>query len=147
MVRLEREREPRHDRANGADGAVVDERHHSRGQRLVAVHEALFDDHAGRGGRGGDAIDVVRIERQWLFAEHVLAGGDRGERPRHVIGIGQRNVDRVDGRIVEQRLVTGNGARDRPFARVGFGARAVAAGHGDELAAAGEAASLESRGG
>ena len=80
-----------------------------------------------------------RIECQRLFAEHVLARCDRGKRPRDVIGIGERNVNRVDARIVEQRLVSGDRARDRPFARVGFGARALAAGHGDKLAPAGEA--------
>ncbi len=75
-------------------------------QRLMAIHEALFHDHAGRRGGGGNAIDVMRIERERLLAQHVLAGGDRGQRPRHVLGVGQRNVDGVDRGIVEQRLVT-----------------------------------------
>ena len=38
--------------------AVVDQRHHARGQRLMAIHEALFDDDARRRGGRGDAIDV-----------------------------------------------------------------------------------------
>ncbi len=107
----------------------------------MPIHEAFLDDHAGGRGRGGDAIDVRRIEREWLFAQHVLAGGDRRQRPRHVLGIGEGNVDGVDARIVEQRLIAGDGAWDRPLGGVAFGASQLAAGDRDQLAAPRAAAS------
>ena len=79
----------------------------------------FFDDDPGRGRGVGDAIHVLGIERERLFAQHVLAGGDGRERPRHVIAVGQRNVDGVDVRIGEQRVVAGDRARDLPLAGVG----------------------------
>ena len=78
----------------------------------MAIHEALFDETRARGGGRGDAIDVRRIERDRLFAQHVLAGRDRRQRPGHVIGVRQGNVDRVDARVIDDRLIPHHRARD-----------------------------------
>ena len=67
------------------------------------------------------------------------AGGHRRQRPLDVLGVGQGNVDGIDAGIIEQRLVAGDGARNRPVAREGFAAPAIAAGDGDEIAATSQA--------
>ena len=105
----------------------------------MTVHEALLDDDTCNGSGAGNAIHIAGIERQRLFAQYVLPRGDRRERPRDVLGVGQWDVDRVDARIIEQRLVAGDGARHGPRTRVGVRAREVAAGHRHQLAAAGQA--------
>ncbi len=85
---------------HGANRAVSDERCHPRGERFVPVHEALFDDDAARGRGGGNAIDIVGVEGQRLFTEHVLAGFDRRKRPSHMLAVWERDVDGIDAVVV-----------------------------------------------
>ena len=132
---LEGESKAGHHGADRADGAVIDQPEHSCRQRLVTIHEPFFDDDAGRRGGGGNAIDVGRIERERLLAQHMLAGGDRRQRPRHVIGVGKGNVDRVDAGVIKQRVVPLDGPRDRPLGGVLRRPHRVAAGHRDQFAA------------
>ena len=55
----------------------------------------------------------AEVERQRLLAQDVLAGVGGADRPLGVEVVGQRDVDGVDRRVVEQVLVRAVGAPDR----------------------------------
>jgi hypothetical protein len=98
----------------------------------VAIHER-FGDHASPGARDcRDAIDVLRRERQRLFAQDVLARIERAQRPLDVQRIRQRDVNRVDGRIADQGVVAGVCDRDLPLGGIRLSAPAIAAGDGSD---------------
>ena len=82
------------------------------------------------------ALGLGRGQGQRLLAQDVLAGLGGRDRPLRVEVVGQRDVDRVDLGIGEQRLVGGVGARDAQLGcatlRAGPG---VARGDGHDLAA------------
>jgi len=60
--------------------------------------------------------DFPGVKRYGLFAQHVLAGFDRRNGSLHMEIIWQRNVDRFDIWIRQQRLITGMNPRDlEPF--------------------------------
>ena len=101
----------------------------------MAVHEGFADHHACRLRFAGDRIDIRDRRRQRLLAEHVLAGPHRPDRPCGMERVRQRVVDRIDLRIVDERLVTGVNARDPPLARVDLGPRMIPARHRHELVA------------
>ena len=105
------------------------------GLRVVPVHERLGDVDVGRRRGGGDAVDLVQGQRQRLLAEHVLAGLGGPHRPLGVQVVRQRNVDRVDVRVGEQRLVAGDAARNPPLRRGRRRLVGVAAGDGLEACA------------
>ena len=55
---------------------------------------------------GGDHLcGFIDGARQRLFAQHMLTGGGRLERELGMLVVGQRNVDGVNVRIADQRLV------------------------------------------
>ena len=77
-------------------------------------------------------------QRQRLLAQDVLAGPGRGDRPLGVEVVGQRDVDGVDVRVGEERLVRAVGASGCRARRRPLGAwAAVAGGDRDDLAASG----------
>ena len=92
-------------------------------RRVEAVHERLHQQHA-RVAAGGDASRSASaaVMRQRLLAQDVLAGPGGGDRPLGVEVVRQRDVDGVDVRVGEQRLVRAVGARD-PQGRGGVAGR------------------------
>ena len=66
-------------------------------------------------GRVEGLLDFVRVPAERLLAEDVLARLDGSDRPLAVHGVRQRDVDGVDVRVLEQRLVGAVGALDPHF--------------------------------
>ena len=87
------------------DGPVVKQRHHRRNLGMEAVHKGFHElEIAGISGIGhGNRIGGRR--RQGLLAEHMLAGAQGAQRPLGMHGIGQGNINGVDVRIVQQRVI------------------------------------------
>ena len=81
-------------------------------ERVVADVEVGGVDQAGRGGEGDQLARLRRRHRQRLLADDVAAGGEDGLRLRQVEVVGRGDVDRVDRRVVEERLERGVRARD-----------------------------------
>ena len=102
---------------------------------MVAPHERLGQDEALALGDVEGALDLLGAARQRLLAEHVLAGLERADRPLDVQRVGQRDVDRVDLGVGEQRLVGAVRARDAVLGGEGPAALDVARADGDELLA------------
>ena len=91
-------------------------------------HQALDQDDArGLGGREG-RLDLVRIARVRLLAEHVLAGCDRAQRPFVVQLVGQRDVHGIDAGVGEQRVLAAVCPCHSQLERLGLGARELATG-------------------
>ena len=86
-------------------------------------------------GRVGHPVDVRGHQRHRLLAQHVFAGGNRAERPLHVQVIGQRDVDGVDRRVRQHRVVAAVGGPDLPLGGVAGGALGRTAGHAHQRAA------------
>src|SRR5258708_37226372 len=78
---------------------------------MEPVHGRLHRVFAGALRRGAHALGLRRIQRQRLLAEHVLARLERADGPRLVVAVDERDVDRVDLRVVEKRIVRGGRAR------------------------------------
>ena len=70
-----------------------------------------------------------------LLAQDVLAGPSRGDRPFGVQVVGQRDVDRVDVRVGEERLVGAVGPRDPELGRRPPPRARLARGDREDLAA------------
>ena len=106
------EGEARVDRSQRADRVVADQIRATRAISGSCRYMNAFGDDALAGARDGlDAIDVVGAQRQRLFAQHVLAGVERAQRPLDVQRVGQRNVDGVDRR---SRAAARRSRRARP---------------------------------
>ncbi len=118
-------------RTHGAEPGLQREQPQER--RVIAVVEGLHQ-HALAGVGGGDhRARLVGGHRDRLLAEHVLAGGERLDRPLRVAGGRKRVVDEVGGGIGEQRFVAGIGNRDIVLVGIGDGGRRAARGHrGDD---------------
>ena len=127
------------------DGAVLDERLHGRGLRVVAVHERLHQ-HEPRGlGACEGLLDLGGTARVRLLAEDVLAGVECRERPLVVEPVRQRDVDAVDLVVGEQRLVGAMAPGDPVLARIRLGPRAVPASDRDDLDPVGVLCAAEDR--
>src|SRR5581483_5113398 len=114
---VERVAEGGADEPHRPDRALVDQLAQAPRLRRVAVHERFRDEQPGLLGRVEHGLRLLRVGGQRLLAEHVLAGLERPDRPLAVERVRQRDVDRLDVRILEQRLVRAVGALDPPLAR------------------------------
>jgi hypothetical protein len=129
----EREGEVGDRRADPADRAGADERRDASGLGMGAEHEGLHEHAAGAVGGVERCLDLGRVARERLLAQHVLARLEAADRPRDVQRVRQRHVDGVDVVVGEERLVASVRALDAVRARARFGARCVAAGDGDDV--------------
>ena len=130
----EREAERRADGARLADG-LAGEPAEGLDARVQAPHHALHQHAPGSLGGVERGLDVGRPARQRLLGERVLAGLEGADRPRDVERVGKRHVDRVDLRVVEQRLVGAVRTRDPVLGGKRLGTSEVARGDGDNLGA------------
>jgi hypothetical protein len=73
--------------------------------RVVAVAEGFFDVLAGPIAGDDQALDVFGRQAKGLLTQDVLARLHRADAPFQVQIVRQRDVDRVDLRIGEQRLI------------------------------------------
>ena len=79
---------------------------------MRADHERLFDEDAGPIANVDELRRFAGRKRNRLFAEHMLAGVGRANRPRYVKMIRQRDVDSVDIAVREHLFVGRIGLRD-----------------------------------
>ena len=99
-------------------------------QWLVAIHERFGDDALADRARRLRRDRRRRRQRQRLLAQDVFAGIERAERPLDVQRVRQRDVDRIDTAIAQQRVVAAVSDRDIPVACVVSRPGGVAAGDG-----------------
>ena len=78
----------------------------AQSKRMVAIVKGLHHHPIRCGGQFGDLAGLGGIGGERLFAQHVLAGLERGPSPPAVQAVGQRVVDSVQIRVGDQRLVT-----------------------------------------
>jgi hypothetical protein len=83
--------------------------------RVGAHHGRLLHEPAAALARLYELAGLA-ASRDGLLAQHVLAGFQRADRPRHVQVVGQRIVDGIDLGIGQQLFVGSVGARDREAA-------------------------------
>ena len=103
--------------------------------RMVAIHERLHHLQARMPpARFAQLPGFIRRQRDRLFAQHVLPGLKRTDRPGHVLIVRQRNVDRVDRRIEQQGFVGFVEPRNAQAAGRIAGLVGRARGNGDDFA-------------
>ena len=85
--------------------------------RMEAHHERFGDLLARACARGEQRLGLAGVERDRLFAEHMLARLKRAQGPGHMQFVGQRIVDRLDRGIGEQFLVGAIGFGDAELGR------------------------------
>ena len=73
-----------------------------------------------RSAASNASLDVVRRDAERLLAQHVLSGLEGADRPLDVHGVRERDVDRLDVGILEERLIAPVCALDLAPARVGI---------------------------
>src|SRR5437588_1335765 len=130
---VEEEAEGGPDEPQPADRALGDELGQPLRLRRVTPHERLHQQPACVLGGVEGVLGIGGGSRERLLAQHVLAGLERADRPRHVERVRQRDVDRLDVLILEEPLVAPVRALDPPLARVRVGAGLVAARDRDEV--------------
>ena len=101
---------------------------------MVQVHERLEHGDAVGLRRRLDQVEFGERGHERLFAQDVLPGFGGLHRPLAVQGVGQRDVDGVDVRVGEQRLVAAVRCGDVPLLGVSLCLVQIAAGNGDQLA-------------
>jgi hypothetical protein len=125
---------------DGADRAVADEVEEGGRLRVEAVHERLDERQPGLAGGVDERHRRAVVRRQWLLAEHGLAGPECCEDERCVPGVHGRDVDGVDARVGEDLVVGARGDVGETvlggFVREGLGPLEGRAAGGDESAAA-----------
>ena len=99
------EAEARLDHPHFADRAGFDQLDQLRRLRMQPVHEGFAEKGAGLARRMDHRVGLEGGQPHRLFAKHMLAGLRRLDRPFGVARMRRRNVDRVDVRIGEQRLI------------------------------------------
>ncbi len=124
------------DEPQAADRAGPDELHQARGLRVMAIHERLHEQTVVALGQVERRPHVGLAAAQRLLAQHVLARLQRPAGPLQVQRVGQRDVDGVDVRIGQQRLIAVVGALDPALRGVPLGPPSVTAGDGQHRGAA-----------
>lgn len=72
----------------------------------------LSDVFARTGAGCNQRLRLVRIQRDRLFAQHVLSGFQRAQRPVDMQFVGKRIVDRLDRGVRQQFIIGAIGPRD-----------------------------------
>src|SRR5207302_885169 len=93
------------DEPQPADRALGDELGQPLRLRRVPPHERLHQQAACVFGGVEGVLGIGGGSRERLLAQHVLARLERADRPRHVERVRQRDVDGLNARVLEERLV------------------------------------------
>ena len=113
--------------------------------RVVKILDGLEDNFARRLPRRLDAVKLLFVGDQGLFAKHVLSRLQRSDCPLLVHGIGERVVDYVDIIGTNELLIAAIGSANVLLVGVGLCLLQAAACHRDKLAACGLAQRPEHR--
>ena len=97
--------------------------------RVVAIVERLHQHQAGILGRLRHRLRLACVARQGFFAQHMLASGERLQRPFVVPADGQRVIDGIDGCVRDHIGVAVMHHRDAEPLREALGAASVTRGH------------------
>ena len=130
---VERIAEGRADHPELPDRSAFDELDEPVRLRVVAIHERFAEETTRPLSGIEGPRHLVRPAVERLLAEDVLSRLERADRPLHVHRVRQRDVDRLDVCVLEQRVVRAVRALDAPLARVRLGTALVAAGNGDQI--------------
>ena len=88
-----------------ADRARLDQCPHTLVLRMEAVHEAFHEWHIAPLESFNDLVRIVVVQRKRLLAQYRLARLGSSDCPFQMHRIWQRDIDRIDPRIGQQRLV------------------------------------------
>ena len=127
------EAEARADKPHLADDAGFYQLHQFQRLRMQAIHEGFAEEGASLARSVDHRVGLEGGEAHRLFAKNVLAGFRCLDRPFGMARMRRGDVDRIDLRISNQRLVAANHARARKIRRVGS-LRRIARAYGDKLA-------------
>ena len=118
-----------------ADRPVPDQFHGLRRLGMRSVHECFHEKASVERGGLHHRHDFGMVDAHRLFAEHALAGLERLDGPLGMHGMRRRDVDHVDGVILEQRIVAAVGCCARQSVFLGEGVRGglSTAADGDQL--------------
>ena len=129
----QREAHRRADLPDGPEVVAVGDGAHAFGQRVIAVVESLDDGDARCGGSIGDLPRLGGVGRERLFAQHMLARGDRRQGPFGVQPIGERVVDGVDLRVGDEVGIRRQHPCDAVLVGVALGAFGVTGRDGHDV--------------
>ncbi len=105
----------------------------AQSQRMVAVMERLHHDPVRLRGEFGDLTGFGGVGGERLFAQHMFSGAQCGSDPPAVQAVRQRNVDRVEVRVGDQRFVAFVHPGDTVLRSKGLCTRGIARRHcGDD---------------
>lgn len=107
------ETEARLDQPDFTDRTRLHQFYQLRCLRMQAVHIGLAGEDPGLVGLVIDGLGLMRRERDGLFHQHMLARADRLDRPFGMADMRGGDVDRLDIRVVDQRLIAGDDAGAR----------------------------------
>ena len=117
--------------------------HQSLGEGVVLVVEGLHHDQTGIGvGHLDHGPRLVRVGREGLLAQHVLAGPQGGHRPVAVEPVRERVVDGVDVGVLDQLRVRAQDPGNALLSSKLLGPVPLPGGHGGDHGAAGPAGGL-----
>ena len=102
---IQKEAEVADDRADVADASGARNVERAKPLRVRADHECFLNQHTGAVAHGQQMLRVRGDESDRLLAEHVLAGFGGAGRPLDMKMIWQRNVNRIDVGIGDERFV------------------------------------------
>ena len=119
--------------AQGADLTRCDDFPEAAALGMVHEDKSLKQQYVGLAARLDHLSALGRGDSEGFFAKDVLAGLGGLDGPFGVQRIGQRDIDRVDVRVVEQGLVTAQRHGNVVVAGKGIGGGLAAAGHGVDL--------------
>jgi hypothetical protein len=102
--------------------------------RVRAHHEGFLDRPAGAVADGDQLARLGRAHPDRLLAQDMLAGLRRLHGPGHVEMVGERDIDRLDLGVGQERLVAVVGAWDAELTGGGLGQRPLAGSNCDHLA-------------
>jgi hypothetical protein len=100
---------------------------------VVAPHEAFGEHEPGCIGPFEGLFDLIRMPREGLLDEDVLAGVERLDGPRNVELVRQGDVDRVEVSVAEERFIAAVRALEPMLLGVRARPRLVAARDGDDI--------------
>ena len=100
-----------------ADRARLDQLDQLLRLRMQPVHEGFAEEGAGLARRMDHRVGLEGGQPHRLLAEHVLAGLRRLDRPFGMARMRRRDIDRIDLRVLQQRLIPVEDARARKILR------------------------------
>ena len=102
---------------------------------MAAIHEGFHQEDIVAPRRLDDGHSLGVVEREGLLTQDMLAGLGGLDRPLRVLGMGGGDVDGLDIRVGQQRIVAAVATWDVEGVAESIGGRPLPAAHGGEHAA------------